>query len=204
MSLLFLDTETSGLMKRGLPLESPEQPWVVSLAAELCDDAGNQIACINTRIRANGRTIDEGARAVHGISSALAGRTGVSELAALGVLCGRESFASQARYVVGHGISFDREVIASVLARHGRDPMTWTRPGLQFLDTMLAASPFCQIDSGRDDGAHKWPSLDEACQQLLGEPPRAGMHSAWDDLQRAKRLFFKLRERGAFDIAVAA
>jgi hypothetical protein len=127
--LLFVDTETSGLFKKNLPLDSDQQPWVVSLAAELCDDVGRQIASINTGIRANGRKITEDARAVHGVSSALAGRTGVSELAALGVLCGRESLASQARYVIGHGVSFDRDVITSVLARNKRDATTWVRPG---------------------------------------------------------------------------
>lgn len=204
MSLLFVDTETSGLIKRGVPLDSPEQPWIVSIAAELCDDAGRQLACINTRIRANGRTIADGARNVHGISSAVAGRTGVSELAALGVLCGRESFSSQARYVIGHGLSFDRDVVTSVLAQHGRDATTWTRPGLQFVDTMLAAAPYCGIPSGRDDGTYKWPSLDEACEILLREPPRTGPHNAWEDIQRAKLLFFWLRSHDAFETTEAA
>lgn len=204
MTLLFLDTESSGLMKRNLPMDSAEQPWIVSLAAELCTDSGAQIACINTGIRANGRKITDGAQRVHGISSAMAGRIGVSELAALGVLCGRESLASQARYVVGHGVSFDRDIITSVLARHGRDAQSWIRPGLCFIDTMLTATPFCKLPSDRDDGAYKWPTLDEACAALLDEAPRTGAHDAMDDLQRCKRLFFHLRARGAFDTAEAA
>jgi hypothetical protein len=204
MTLLFVDCETSGLFKKNLPLDSDQQPWVVSLAAELCDDVGRQVASINTGIRANGRKITDGAQAVHGVSSATAGRTGVSELAALGVLCGRESFASQARYVIGHGISFDRDVITSVLARNGRDATTWARPGLTFIDTMLAATPFCKLPSDRDDGSYKWPSLDEACDLLLNEPPRTGPHNAWEDIQRAKLLFFWLRQRGALDIEAAA
>jgi DNA polymerase III epsilon subunit-like protein len=204
MTLLFVDTETSGLFKKNLPLDSDQQPWVVSLAADLCDDVGRQIASINTGIRANGRKITEDARAVHGVSSATAGRTGVSELAALGVLCGRESFASQARYVIGHGVSFDRDVITSVLARNGRDATTWVRPGLQFVDTMLASTPFCKLPSGHEAGGYKWPSLDEACELLLNEPPRTGPHNAWDDVQRAKLLFFWLRSHGALEIGEAA
>lgn len=200
---LFVDCETSGLIKRTLPLDSPEQPWIVSLAAELCDDAGQQFACINTRIRANGRTIEDGARNVHGVSSAAAGRTGISELAALGVLCGRESLASQARYVIGHGLSFDRDVITSVLARHGRDATIWLRPGLSFVDTMLAAAAFCKLPSEHDSGGYKWPSLDDACVILLNDPPRTGAHDAWDDLQRAKRLYFHLRSAGAFEAEAA-
>jgi hypothetical protein len=201
---LFVDTETSGLIKRSLPLESPEQPWIVSLAAQLTDDSGRELASINTRIRANGRTIEDGARAVHGVSSALAGRTGVSELAALGVLCGRESFASQARYVIGHGLSFDRDVVTSVLARHGRDATTWTRPGIEFIDTMTAAASFCKIASDRPDGSYKWPSLSEACELLLNEPPISGPHDAWQDVMSCKLLFFWLRSHGAFEAREAA
>lgn len=204
MSLLFIDTETSGLFKKNLPMDSDQQPWCISLAAELCDDVGRQIACINTGIRANGRKITDGAQKVHGVSSATAGRTGVSELAALGVLCGRESFASQARYVIGHGVSFDRDIITSVLARNGRDATTWVRPGLTFVDTMLASTPFCKIATDRDDGGFKWPTLDEACELLLNEPPRTGPHNAFDDLQRCKLLFFWLRSRGALDMGEAA
>lgn len=199
MTLLFVDCETSGLFKKNLPMDSDQQPWVISLAAELCDDQGRQLASINTGIRANGRKITDGAQKVHGVSSALAGRTGVSELAALGVLCGRESLASQARYVVGHGVSFDRDVITSVLARNGRDATTWVRPGLTFQDTMTAATAFCKLPSDLDDGSYKWASLDEACEILLSEPPRTGPHNAWDDLQRCKLLFFWLRSRGAFE-----
>lgn len=204
MTHLFVDTESSGLLKKNLPLDSAEQPWVISLAAELCDDAGNQLACINTGIRANGRRISDDARAVHGVSSALAGRTGVSELAALGVLCGRESLASQARYVIGHGIGSDRDIITSVLARNGRDATTWVRPGLTFIDTMLAATPFCKIPSGHDGGGYKWPSLDEAAELLLNESVRTGPHVAWDDLQRCRRLFYWLKAHGALDMGSAA
>lgn len=203
MSILFLDLETSGLIKKGLPLDSPEQPWCVSLAAELSDSEGNPLALLSTGIRANGRKIADDARKVHGISSAISGRTGVSELAALGVLCGRESLASQALYAVGHGISFDRDVVISLLARHGRDATSWTRPGLQFVDTMTAAAPFCRLPSDHESGGFKWPTLDECCAILLGEPERTGHHNALDDLQRTKRVFFWLRAHNAFEMEAA-
>lgn len=199
--LLFIDCETSGLIKRNLPLDSDQQPWVISLAAELTDENGRQLACINTGIRASGRTIAEEARRVHGVSSAKASRTGVSELAALGVLCGRESLASQARYVIGHGIGFDRDVITSVLARNGREATTWVRPGLEFRDTMTTAAAFCRLPSEHDSGGYRWPKLREALSILLGEELQTGAHDAWSDLQGAKRLYFWLTERGAYEEA---
>lgn len=202
--LLFVDCETSGLLKKNLPLEDPNQPWVVSLAAQLCDGTGNELAAIRTGIRANGRAIASDASAVHGISSRKAAYTGVAEKSALRLLCGKESFVSQARYVVGHGMQFDKAVITSLILRNGWDASVWTRPGVEFCCTMLAAAPFCKLASEHESGSYRWPSLDDACRILLGEEPRAGAHDAWDDLRRCRSLFFWLRGRGAFDLEAAA
>jgi hypothetical protein len=199
--LLFLDTETSGLIKRNFPLESPEQPWIVSIACQLCSSDGTELAALRTTIRAHGRAIGEAAKAVHGISSRDAGKGGIAEKSALRLLCGHESLASQSRYVIGHGLDFDRDVISGSLLRNGWDPAVWLRPGLTFIDTMISVAPFCKLPSDHDSGSYKWPSLDQACEFLLGEPPREGRHDAWDDLNRCKRLYFWLRERGAFEVA---
>lgn len=198
--LLFIDTETSDLIKKDLPLSDPSQPWCVSIAAELCDDDGTARDFISTRIRSEGRMIREGAKAVHGMSSTQAGRDGVSEAAALGVLIG---LASQASKVIGHGVDFDRQVIEGVLTRRGKDARMWTRPGLTFVDTMLAATPVCRLphDPPSTSGQFKWPSLDAACEAILHELPRVGHHSAWDDCQRAKRLYFALRELRVLEAA---
>ena len=44
----------------------------------------------------------------------------------------------------------------------------------------------------------------EACEILLREPPRTGPHNAWEDIQRAKLLFFWLRSHDAFETTEAA
>lgn len=201
--LLMVDVETSGLIKKNLPLESPEQPWLVWIAAQLCDNEGRELAAIRTRIRANGRSIPDDARAVHGISTRDAGKGGIAEKSALRVLCGHESLVSQARIVAGHGIGFDKSVITGSIIRNGWDTSVWTRPGLQFIDTMQAATPFCKLTSAHDSGGYRWPSLDEACEILLNEPPRVGAHDAWQDLHRAKRLYFHLRSLGTFEAEAA-
>jgi DNA polymerase-3 subunit epsilon len=201
---LFVDVETSGLIKKNLPLDDSNQPWVVSLAAQLCDSAGNELAAIRTGIRANGRAIAGEASAVHGISSRMASYSGVAEKSALRLLCGHESLVSQARYVVGHGLQFDKDVITGVILRNGWDASVWTRPGVEFCCTMQAATPFCKLKGEHDSGSYRWPSLDDACATLLNDPAREGAHDAWDDLQRCKTLFSWLRERGAFELEAAA
>ncbi|WP_024278593.1 hypothetical protein [Xanthobacter sp. 126] len=196
-ALLFVDAETSDLLKRDRPLDDPSQPWAVSIAAQLVID-GADSDHFQVHVKAEGRQVRAGAEAVHGISTRSAAKRGVSEVVALGMLCG---FAAQAEMVVGHGIDFDRQVIEGCLLRRGKETRLWTRPGLEFVDTMKAATPFCRIKADREDGSFKWPSLDEAYSILLGEAPRAGEHGAWDDLQRCRRLHAWLADRGAFEVA---
>lgn len=194
--ILFVDCETSDLLKRNLPLSDPAQPWAVSIAAELTDDAGMTAGHLWTAIRADGRKIREGAEAVHGVSSAMAGRTGASEIAALGLLT---DFSKQSNRCVGFGIDFDRRVIEGVLVRRGKDARHWVRPGLEFVDLMQVCTPICKLPpkEPREDGGFKWPSLDEACRIVLGKEPRTGLHNAWEDCQRAKELYFALLQDGA-------
>lgn len=196
--LLVIDTETSDLLKRDVPLHDPSQPWCVAVAAQLCDGDGLALDFIHARIRSDGRQVRPGAERIHGISSRAAARSGISEVVALGVLCG---FAAQAEYLIGHGVSFDRQIVESLLLRRGKDTKLWVRPGLSEICTMKTATALCRIPSGRDDNQFKWPSLDEACETILGEPRREGYHSAYDDCDRARRLFLALRERNCVEVA---
>lgn len=199
---LFLKTHASSTLQKGLPLDAPDQPWIVFLAAQLTDADGNELASINTGIRSEGRAISEAATAIHGITSRRAACTGVKEKAALSVLCGRESLCSQARYIIGHGLQ--KDIIAGLILRNGWDTSVWTRAGVEFVDTTIAAAPFCKLAGDHESGGYRWPNLNEACQILLGEDPRASIPSAFDDLERTRSLFFWLRTRGAFDLEEAA
>lgn len=199
--ILFADIETSGLIKRELPMDHVGQPWAVSMAAMLATIDGEEMDAFHTRIRAEeGRKIAPGAEAVHGISSRAAGRSGVSEVVALGMLCG---FSAQAKYVIGYGIDFDRKVVESLLMRRQKDTRLWTRPGLEFVDLMLPCTQICKIEpkEPRSDGNWKWPSLDEAIQHILGEAPRAGHHHANEDIGYVRRLYLELRKRNMLEIA---
>ena len=192
MTILFIDCESSGKIKDSLPLSDPSQPWAVSIAAELCRMDGTTISHMHMQIRADGRMISEGAERVHGISNRQAAMSGVSEAAVIGSLIG---LSAQAQIVAGHGVNFDKRLVEGVVRRAGKNPANWLRPGIQWFCTMEAATPFCRIK--REDGSYKWPSLDEACETMLSLPRRVGHHSAWDDLQRMKALYFEIARQGA-------
>lgn len=203
-ALLFIDTETSGLVDKTRPLSDPGQPWVVSIGAELTDIAGQTVAHFATQIRADGRKIKPGAEKAHGISNLDASRGGVNETAALGVLVG---FLNQIPYggaVIGYGLPFDRDAILGVLLRRGAEKsvQAWTRSGLRWIDLMEPCAPFCRIPSEKVEDTYRWPSLDEAGDVLCGMPRREGFHSSFDDASRARRVFFELVRRGAIEVPV--
>lgn len=195
---LAVDLESSDLLKRDLPLDDSSQPWIVSLAAVLCEDDGAERDFFYTRIRADGRTIKAGAQQVHGIGTRDAARSGVSEIAALGMLVG---FASQATRLVAHNVEFGRDVIVSTLLRLKKDARMLTRPGLELCCTMRTAAPICKIPGAGQDGQHKWPSLQEAAKILLGVDVQSATHSAWEGCVTVKQLYLELMKLNAREAA---
>lgn len=198
MPALLIDTETSDLLRDDLPLDDPSQPWIVVVAAELVTDDGAALDFISLRIKADGRSIRSGATQVHGISTRQASRSGVSEIAALAILC---DLAAQADSMVGYGVGFDRKVVESALLRRKKDPRMWVRPGIQVVDLIPACAAICKIPSEHPSGGYKWPSLDQAAQAILGLNPRQGIHTAHEDLVRAKLIWMQLRYSGALEAA---
>lgn len=198
-ALLFIDVETSGLVDPHKPLDDPSQPWAVSIGAELTDLEGRTLSHIATQIRSEGRRIKPEATAVHGITNEMAGRGGVSETAALGVLVGMMNQVPFGGMVVGFNVEFDRQVLLGVLMRRRAEASikAWTRPGLVWTDIQAPCLPFCRLPTPIDPDAYKRPSLDDAGETLLGMPRRVGFHGSYDDATRCRRVFFELVRRGA-------
>lgn len=199
--IIALDLETSGLPAATAEIGSQQYPWAVSAACVLFDFAGRDLAVFSSRIRADGRTISPGAQAVHGISAREAGRGGIPEVVALSVIC---NFASEARFLTGFNIDFDRKILESALIRLGKDARKLVRPGLVAVDLMKPAAAFCRLPSGHDSGSYRWPSLDAALQTIRNERPRTGHHDALRDAMAAKRLFLSLHHRKALDVTEEA
>ncbi len=199
--ILAVDLETSALPAKGVPMDSPQFPWAVSAGAVLFDFDGHDRACFGSRIRAEGRTVSPGATAIHGITTREAGRGGIPELIALGVIC---AYASEAKFLVGFNVEFDRAILEAALIRLGKDTRKLVRPGLAVVDLMKPAAAFTKLPSERDTGEYRWPRLDDALTIIRNERPRQGHHDALRDAYAAKRLFLSLKSRGALEIEAAA
>lgn len=211
MSALFISIATSSLLKDTLPADSKQQPWIVRMATQLVSADGRVEAGFCTSIRAEGRKIESGATAKHGITSTQADRGGVYELFVLGAACGLKAggkrptdypgLASMARYVVCWNADFVRAVIGSMFARHGEPADAWVRPGLQFISLQQVVTPFCKLTAS--EGGYRLPKRDEAVSVLLGLPERVSPVSPESNLDIEKLLYFWLAERNAFEAEAA-
>ena len=85
--ILALDVESSNLPAKGMAIDHPQYPWPMQVGAILFGFDGRDHAIFSTRIRADGRGVSDGAKAVHGISARDAGRSGIPEVVALSVIC---------------------------------------------------------------------------------------------------------------------
>lgn len=194
MSILFFDTETSGLAKPGLPTGHEDQPHCVQLAAILTDDQGREEACVNVIIRPDGWTVPESAAAVHGITTEKAARYGIREQVAAVLFY---DLTSRADLLVAHNIQFDRQIVATMYARAKRSE--WKLPEAQFC-TMEAAAPLVNLPpTPRMRAAGiikpKAPKLEECIQHFYGEMLE-GAHDALVDVRACARIYFEMKRMG--------
>lgn len=185
--ILVFDTETTGLLKSGLPPEHPEQPRIVQMAALLCDDDCNERGMFSSIIQPDGFIIPQGASAVHGITNEIADLFGIPLVVALQHF---QALLDAAGTVICHNYGYDSKVM------HGELSRMW-QPLHIFLNrphfcTMLALTPVCKIPGRMGD--YKWPKLTEAYQSIFNEV-LTGAHGALADCRATLRLYKWLKQQ---------
>lgn len=189
--LLFLDTETTGLWKKGLSDTDPGQPTIVQLAARLVRTDTRECVSSYTRIvKPGGWSIEAEAASVHGIDEHTAHRFGTELWFALANL---QDMTDIAHGIVGYALhDFDRPVITAALSRVKGRPDWWTSRGKDMIDVMEAAHRYMRLP-GRF-GDHKLPSLAEAYEHLIGGVfDRA--HHAEGDCIATELVYWSLYDR---------
>ena len=191
---LFIDTETTGFPKFQEPLDHPEQPHLVQLAAILTDERGKEVSSMSVVINNPGIEIPEGASKVHGISTDFASKNGVSPLSALTLLYEMLLVSSS---IAAHNIEFDIFIIKIAIARHIQSlPNADTRD----LDIM---KKYCTMRSSMDlpglplnhAGRKKFPKLSELYHYAFGED-FDNAHDAMADCRAMMRVYWWLKEKG--------
>lgn len=212
-TVLFIDCESSGLIREDLPLNDAGQPWPMQVGAMLCNEAGVALNHFSLLIKAEGRTAKENAVKVHGISAWVTAQIGVPEPRVLGLLGDLlKTIPKTSMKVVSYG-NFDHRLISSAMARFaesqnrpGSFHRLWEgRPGTEFIDLQKPwCQQLCKIKTDFESNEFKWPTLDEAASIILGRAPREGHHDAFGDLLLLKDLYFEIQRRGLFGRPLAS
>lgn len=187
---LIFDTETTGLPKHwDAPLSDSENwPRCIQIAWQIHDEAGELLTHENYLIQPDGFTIPYDSEKVHGISTALAETQGIPLVEALKKFTNSLKTVS---FVVGHNVSFDRNIIgAEYLRLHLKDELE----GKYILDTCTEETAnLCQLSGGRG-GKFKLPTLSELYHFLFDEYFEEA-HNATADVEATSRIFLELLRR---------
>ena len=190
---LVFDTETTGLPKRwDAPISDHENwPRCVQIAWQLHDDFGNCVEHKDFIVSPECFDIPFESEQIHGISTALSTKEGSAINA---ILADFNTALAKSKYIIGHNVKFDVNIIGAELDRLGLDTSVTTTP---ILDTCTEhTATLCQIPGGRG-GRFKLPTLSELYKQLFDDSFDQA-HNATADVEATARAFFELLRRNKF------
>ncbi|EGD33982.1 DNA polymerase III subunit alpha [Capnocytophaga sp. oral taxon 338] len=188
---LIFDTETTGLPRNyNAPISDSENwPRAVQIAWQLHDHKGQLLEHKDFLITPDGFTIPYDAERIHGISTELATKRGVS---IHHVFEEFEKALAKTQYIVGQNIGFDIHIMGAEFYRYGVSSVLSKLPVLDTCTELTAE--LCRIPGGRA-GKFKYPNLTELHEFLFGTP-FAEAHNATADVEATARCFFELLRRG--------
>ena len=190
MVRLFFDTETTGLPKsfRAPSTDIDNWPRLVQLSWILADEH-KELSRADLIIKPDGFEIPEAASDVHGITTEMALKNGISAKNAVYYFLGA---AKCANVLVGHNVTFDTNIVGSELVRaYGKDYIY----GIPTQDTMKSSVDFCAIPGSF---GFKYPKLIELYRKLFGHDFEDA-HNSMADISATYVCYWKLVELGLIE-----
>lgn len=185
---LFVDTETSDMIKWKLPDSHVTQPWIVQLGAIL-STRDIKYAELNLLIKAYNNVIAPGAFKAHNISVEMTNIGGVDEL---DVFVTFTQLVEQADLIVCHNTAFDLRMLRLVARRLWLDHLVSLLKEKKSYCTMLTTTDLLKLPKTR--GGYKWPKLQELYNYLFGEN-FSGAHDAMNDVRATRKCYYELTKR---------
>lgn len=185
-TILFFDTETTGLPAWKEPSGSDKQPHLVQLAAILCNaDTREVISTIDVIIKPDGWEIPRETIDVHGITNEMALKVGIPEKEALELFLELRGDADR----VAYNKTFDQRIIRITTKRYSTEEVIdkWAIKD-DFHCAMIMAKPIVKCPA-KTKGKFKNPKLQEAHQHFFGDQ-FDGAHSAMADTQACMRVYW--------------
>ena len=184
---LIFDTETTGLPKRwDAPLNDLDNwPRCVQVAWQIHDNKGELVSQKSFLIKPDGFSIPYESEKVHGISTALADKQGASLQQVLDEFY---NAVVKSEFLVGHNISFDRNILGAEFLRLGLNDVLAEK---KLIDTCNdETANLCKIKGGRG-GKFKFPTLSELYIFVFKENFDEA-HNAAADVEATSRVFLEL------------
>lgn len=190
MTILFFDTETTGLPPRGSKFVHANAEnflaWrgcrVVQIAWEIRSEMDQNILIAREfLVKPNGFTVPKEASKIHGITHERAEREGCDIRDVLVALI--DDIASyNVTLVVAHNISFDDNVVRAELYRlnQSSNASTW-----------ISVPKKCTMRLGTKPGG-RWPKLEALYRERVGENIPGVAHTAATDTRMCAEVYYKL------------
>lgn len=192
-TIIFYDTETTGLPNWSVPSEDESQPHLVQLGFVVCNaDTKEVIKEVEVIIKPEGWVIPEEVAAIHGITTDKALEVGISEIDAIQMLLDEYLIYSADR--VAHNKTFDQRIIRIGLKRYGYSAEVieqWADKDSHHC-TMTMAKPLMQLLPKNRYG-FKSPKLEEAYEHYTGKKLE-NAHTALADAKACMEIYFAIKE----------
>ena len=185
---LFFDTETTGLPDNwNAPISDLNNwPRLVQIAWLQYDLKGSKVSGRDYIIKPEGFTIPDEASQVHGISTELALKEGVSLQIVLEEFSG---LIDQSDVLVAHNMNFDEKIVgAEFLRQRVKNGLSDT----ERICTMQASTEYCKLPG---KFGYKWPKLSELHIKLFNNDFEEA-HDASVDIAACAKCFWELKSRG--------
>ena len=183
---LIFDTETTGLpLNWNAPLSNFDNwPRCVQIAWQIHDIEGKLVSVKNYIIKPDGYDIPYNATKIHGISNEIANEKGIPLKEVLNYFL---DDVKKSKFLIGHNVLFDKNIVGSELLRIGLENIISDFPSI---DTKDVSTKYCALPGGKG-GKYKWPNLSELHVKLFGENFQEA-HNASADVQATARCFLEL------------
>lgn len=200
-TILFYDTESNGLVDFKSPSNSPHQPYIVQLAAQLCvEETGVVLGAVDLLIRPDGWSITPELTEIHGITTEHADKYGIPSKVALDAFL--ELWINSDERC-GHNESFDMRMLRIAIMRcaywSGEDMQT-SAGQVPFADYWKAGPAYCTqgastklVNDARPAGEKKKTAkLVEAYRHFFSKD-FDGAHSAQGDMLATKAVYYAIK-----------
>ncbi len=191
MKLLFLDTETTGLPSGNRPsiYQTSDWPHVLQLSFVLFDSDQHAVISVFDNIISlpHDVLISPGSIEIHGITRETSDLHGIPILSALTAL---NNAIDHCDLIIGHNISFDKQV---VIVEHIRSNLSSKFPSKPVYCTMKSSKTLCNLHYFNKNNTciPKFPKLSELYQHLFYSPP-TNLHNSLNDVLICMRCYMKL------------